>query len=120
MDLKLLVNQAALLNAEGAHALTLGDAMFAHQKLKQALQILSQATDLAGQQAPVSKEEGWYRSIVSSATVPGLNETSQGGDFYVCANALLFHFLDEDVVDSAAVAICCHCVATDPVSVYNK
>ncbi|CAB9515917.1 expressed unknown protein [Seminavis robusta] len=110
MDSKLLVNQAALLNAEGSHALTLGDAMAAHYKLKQALQVLSQATDSCIQQAPVIKEEGWYRSIVSSAVVPGLNETSQGGDFYVCNNALLFHFLDEDVIDSAAVAICCHCV----------
>jgi tetratricopeptide (TPR) repeat protein len=102
------VNQAALLNAEGVHALTLGDAVVAHLTFAKALHALSNAAQFCSR-ATDDEEKDWYKAIVSACDVPGLNGNIEVGGFYVCNNALLFDLLEGQAIDSAIVAICCHC-----------
>jgi hypothetical protein len=102
------VKQAAILNAEGVHALTLGNAMVAHQSFSQALRALSHATQLSGQ-TTYHGDNGWHKAIVSAWAVPELGGNRDDDGFYVCNSALLFTLNEEQVIDSPTVVICCYC-----------
>lgn len=102
------VKQAAILNAEGVHALTIGDAVVAHQSFSQALHALSNATQFC-RQTTCDDEKYWHRAIVCACSVADLNGNSEAGGFYVCNSALFFNMHQEQVIDSDTVAICCYC-----------
>lgn len=102
MNAKVLVHHASLLNAEGVQALTLGNSPIAHQRFKQALELMSHATQL---NLPNSPTTGYQKNVVSCCPVPGFDQN----DYYVCNNALLFNVpAEQQVMDAAAVANCCH------------
>lgn len=102
MNAKVLIQHASLLNSEGVRALAGGNAGAAHQRFKQALEVLSHATEPTLRFPPLKAS---YPSVVlSCCPVPGFDQS----DYYVCNNALLFDVSAQQVLDGDAIAACCH------------